>query len=135
MFSKPTKFIIVNLFLGVLDLPDVVTASKPYLLSPNVVNTPDPASYWNLQHVHCTYQGEGTAIAIIDTGIKMNRQSFASRQRNINFYQFAGDQSLSDSDTSGHGTFCAGVACGDLVEITCLMAQLLGVVGWLPKLH
>ena len=76
---------------------------------------PDPASYWNLQHVHCTYQGEGTAIAIIDTGIKMNRQSFASRELNTNFFQFVGDSSLSNIDTNGHGTFCAGVACGDRV--------------------
>ena len=65
--------------------------------------------------MHCTYQGEGTAIAIIDTGIKMNRQSFASRELNTNFFQFVGDSSLSNIDTNGHGTFCAGVACGDRV--------------------
>ena len=96
------------------------------------MNTPDPASYWELQE-NCTYEGEGTTIAIIDTGIQMNRQSFASRQRNINFYQFAGDQSLSDSDTSGHGTFCAGVACGDLVEINMPDGSTVRCRGVAPK--
>ena len=96
------------------------------------MNTPDPASYWELQE-HCTYEGEGTVIAIIDTGIKMNRQSFASRQHNINFYQFEADSSLSDSDTNGHGTFCAGVACGDLVEINMPDGSTVRCRGVAPK--
>ena len=43
----------------------------------------------------------------------MNHQSFASRKPNINFYQFEGDASLTSGDSDGHGTLCAGVACGD----------------------
>ena len=112
MFSKPTEFIIVNLFLGVLDLPDVVTASKPYLLSPNVVNTPDPSSHWELQQ-HCKYDGEGTTIAIVDTGIQKFHPAFASRKHPKSLYQLVGDASLTFGDSYGHGTLCAGVACGD----------------------
>ena len=112
MFSKPTEFIIVNLFLGVLDLPDVVTASKPYLLSPNVVNTPDPSSYWELQQ-HCKYDGEGTTIAIVDMGIQKFHPAFASRKHPKSLYQLVGDASLTFGDAYGHGTLCAGVACGD----------------------
>ena len=49
--SKTRDFSIVNMFLGIQDLPDVVTASKSYLLSPVVVDTPDSSSYWDL-HQH-----------------------------------------------------------------------------------
>ena len=93
---------------------DVVTDSKPYQLSADVLKKPDPSSYWKLQK-HCKYDGEGKVIAIVDTGIQMNCQSFASRKLNTNFYQFG---SLSIIDTDGHGTLCAGVACGDPVEST-----------------
>ena len=69
---------------------------------------PDPSSYWKLQQ-HCKYEGEGTTIAIVDTGIHKDHPAFAS----ISLCEFVGDRSLSVTDTDGHGTLCAGVACGD----------------------
>lgn len=103
------------MFLGMQDLPDVVTASKPYLLSPVVVDTPDSSSYWKL-HQHCKYEGEGTNLAMVDSGIEMLHPAFDSRSHPKSLYQFVGDASLTIGDSDGHGTLCAGVACGDPLE-------------------
>ena len=107
--SKPTLLS----FLGIKDLPNVVTATKLYLLSPFVVDTPDPSSYWKLQQ-HCKYEGEGTTIAIVDTEIYKHHPSIALKS----LCEFVGDHSLSMIDTDGHGTLCAGVACGDPFQRT-----------------
>ena len=78
------------------------------------MNTPDPSSYWKLQQ-HCTYKGEGTTIAIVDTGIQKNHPAFASKS----LFEFVQDPNLSNiTDSDGHGTLCAGVACGDPFQST-----------------
>lgn len=115
--SKTRDFSIVNMFLGIQDLPDVVTASKSYLLSPVVVDTPDSSSYWDL-YQHCKYEGEGRNLAIVDAGIQMFHPAFASRRHPESFYHFVGDTSLTIGDCYGHGTLCAGVACGDPFQST-----------------
>ena len=93
-----------SLFLGVEDLHE---ASELHLLSANVAETPDPSSYWRLQE-HCKYKGRGTTIAVVDTGIQIDHPAFTS----VKCSQFVADASLPCTDTNGHGTLCAGVACG-----------------------
>ena len=93
-----------SLFLGVEDLHK---ASKLDLLSANVAETPDPSSYWKLQE-HCKYKGRGTKIAVVDTGIQIDHPAFTS----VKCLQFVADTSLPCVDTNGHGTLCAGIACG-----------------------
>ena len=115
--SKTRDFSIVNMFSGIQDLPDVVTVSKPYLLSPIVVDTPDSSSYWEL-HQHCKYEGEGRNLAIVDAGIQKLHPAFASRVNTNRLHQFVGDTSLTIGDCYGHGTLCAGVACGDPFQST-----------------
>ena len=44
--------------------------------------------------------------------------AFASRMNTNRLYQFVGDTSLTIGDCYGHGTLCAGVACGDPFQST-----------------
>jgi len=130
--SKPTLLLFIRMFLGMQDLPDVVmSTSKPYLLSPLVVDTPDSSSYWEL-HQHCKYEGEGTNLAMVDSGIQMLHPAFDSRKRLKSLHQVVGDASLTNGDSYGHGTLCAGVACGDPFQST-LDGSIVKCRGVAPK--
>ena len=66
------------------------------------LETPDPASYWSLNEI-CKYGGNGTTLLMFDTGI--TRESHPS-------FPLVKVEALDDLD--GHGTCCAGIACGSL---------------------
>ena len=61
----------------------------------------DPSSYWGLRD--CKYKGEGTTLMMFDGGIDWDHPSFANKN----------NDKLFDKDRDGHGTLCAGIACGD----------------------
>jgi subtilisin family serine protease len=54
------------------------------------------------------YSGEGVRVAILDTGLDLGHPDFAGRTVLAESF-VAG---LPVDDVNGHGTFCAGVACG-----------------------
>lgn len=54
------------------------------------------------------YQGRGIRIAILDTGLDISHPDFAGRV--VVSRSFAGE--LPVDDGNGHGTLCAGIACG-----------------------
>jgi subtilisin family serine protease len=54
--------------------------------------------------------GRGTRVAILDTGLDLRHPDFADRTI-VSQSFIAG---LAADDANGHGTFCAGVACGPL---------------------
>ncbi|HXY96899.1 MAG TPA: S8 family serine peptidase [Steroidobacteraceae bacterium] len=54
------------------------------------------------------YQGRGIRVAILDTGLDLTHPDFSSRT--IVSKSFAGE--LPVDDRNGHGTLCAGIACG-----------------------
>ena len=56
------------------------------------------------------YSGRGTRVAILDTGLDLRHPDFADRA--IVAQSFVAG--LAVDDANGHGTFCAGVACGPL---------------------
>jgi subtilisin len=56
----------------------------------------------------CRYSGRGIRVAILDTGLDLQHPDFAGRD--IVSQSFV--DGLSADDGNGHGTFCAGVACG-----------------------
>ena len=78
-----------------------------------------PMSYWDLDYIHneCGYQGEGTVIAVVDSGINEHHITF---RENTEDPQIIGLANFCSSDTckdaSGHGTMCAAVACGQPYE-------------------
>ena len=56
----------------------------------------------------CGYSGRGIRVAILDTGLDLQHPDFAGR--NVVSQSFV--EGLPADDGNGHGTFCAGVACG-----------------------
>lgn len=69
------------------------------------------AATWGLQATRVLsspYQGRGIRVAILDTGLDLTHPDFAGRA--IVSKSFAGE--LPVDDGNGHGTLCAGIACG-----------------------
>jgi hypothetical protein len=69
----------------------------------------------NVEAAHTITEGEGTTIAIIDTGIDIDHEEFSSRGKVV----APRDTTANDADPrpngrdENHGTACAGVACAD----------------------
>ena len=66
---------------------------------------------WGLQATRalsCPYTGRGVRVAILDTGLDFEHPDFAGRAVAAQSF-IEGHSAL---DANGHGTFCAGVACG-----------------------
>lgn len=71
----------------------------------------DAGSAWGLQTTRVTvsrFTGRGVRVAILDTGIDVQHPDFVGRP--IVSQSFVAGASVDDSN--GHGTYCAGVACG-----------------------
>lgn len=77
-----------------------------------------PFNYWNLDT--CQYRGEGTVIAIVDSGVDIYHPTFfddpkkpqLENSKIVAAINFAKDKSGYFSSSDGHGTKCAGIACG-----------------------
>jgi subtilisin family serine protease len=68
----------------------------------------------NVEAAHALTQGEGTTIAIIDTGIDIDHEEFASAGKIVAPRDVsANDNNPRPEPGENHGTACAGVACGD----------------------
>jgi subtilisin family serine protease len=66
---------------------------------------------WGLQTTRVTFSrftGRGVRVAILDTGLDLQHPDFAGRS--IVSQSFVAGASV--DDVMGHGTYCAGVACG-----------------------
>jgi subtilisin family serine protease len=66
---------------------------------------------WGLQTTgvtHSRFSGRGVRVAILDTGLDLKHPDFAGRT--IVSQSFVSGESV--DDVNGHGTYCAGVACG-----------------------
>ena len=81
-------------------------------LTPNAACLADTAfATWGLKAtgaLSSPYSGRGIRVAILDTGIDREHPDFEGRA--IVSQSFVAG--LSAHDANGHGTFCAGVACG-----------------------
>jgi subtilisin len=66
---------------------------------------------WGLQTTRVTashFSGRGVRIAVLDTGLDLQHPDFAGRS--IVSQSFVAGQAVDDAN--GHGTYCAGIACG-----------------------
>src|SRR5215203_2648573 len=69
----------------------------------------------NVEAAHAITEGEGVAIAVIDTGIDIDHEEFSNPGKVV----APRDTTANDADprpsrrAEKHGTACAGVACGD----------------------
>jgi subtilisin len=85
-------------------LADGATATTPPLADTTLAT-------WGLQATRILssrYAGRGIRVAILDTGVDLQHPDFAGRT--IVSQSFV--TGLPVDDGNGHGTFCAGVACG-----------------------
>ena len=69
----------------------------------------NPTTFWKLDD--CKYKGDGTTLMVFDTGIDWTHQSFSSKSKDMLLLLPEGG-SYDDMDKKGHGTLCAGIACG-----------------------
>jgi hypothetical protein len=61
------------------------------------------------------FTGEGVTVAVLDTGLDAKHAAFQGKSLALrNFTEDGNEQDVSDFD--GHGTHCAGVVCGALVD-------------------
>lgn len=88
--------------------PDNATPVVPAAATAAVSETHDT---WGLQTTRVTlshFSGRGIRLAVLDTGIDLLHPDFATRT--IVSQCFVPDATVDDGN--GHGTYCAGVACG-----------------------
>ena len=85
--------------------------------------------------VRGTYNGQGVAIAIVDTGIDYTHPKLSAKV--LGGYDFGGEynnpavQDADPMDVNGHGTSCAGIAAGD----TGTTGDYIGGVAYGAKLY
>ena len=81
------------------------------------INTSQGISLIGANELHLThYEGAGTSIAIVDTGVDYTHTTFGSyhsfpNSKVIGGYDF-GDDDTDPMDCEGHGTACASIAAG-----------------------
>jgi subtilisin family serine protease/predicted pyridoxine 5'-phosphate oxidase superfamily flavin-nucleotide-binding protein len=82
-----------------------------------------------------TYNGQGVAIAICDTGIDYNHSKLGGggfpNSKVIGGYDFGNNDSNPIPDGDAHGTCCAGIAAGDLGSV----GDYIGGVAYGAKLY
>ena len=97
-----------------------IAASPPETISPGVI-LPEAISVWNeseltwgLQATKAgtsSFTGRGVGVAILDTGLDLGHPDFADRV--VVSESFVTGEAAQDQH--GHGTHCAGTACGSRV--------------------
>ena len=87
----------------------------------------NPRTFWNLHD--CKYKGDGTTLMVFNTGIDKSHPSFSSKSLLLP----QDDGSYDDEDENGHGTFCAGIACGAELEATLEDGISIKVCGVAPN--
>ena len=80
-------------------------------------STPILNECWKIDQLHKRITGKGVTIAFLDSGININHEAFAGRIVAVN--DIAGDGTIDlTTDSFGHGTMCAFVACGASFKAT-----------------
>jgi subtilisin family serine protease len=82
-----------------------------------------------------TYNGDGVAIAICDTGVDYTHARLGGggfpNSKVLGGYNFGDDNADPFPDTQAHGTCCAGIAAGDLGTV----GDYIGGVAYAAKLY
>lgn len=89
----------------------LVLESERYVRANGLTLADTSAATWGLQATRVLsspYRGRGIRLAILDTGLDFSHPDFAGRA--VVSKSFAGE--LPVDDGNGHGTHCAGIACG-----------------------
>jgi len=92
------------------------------------IHTRQGVPLMNASAVRGTYNGQGVAIAIVDTGIDYTHPKLSAKV--LGGYNF-GDDTADPMDLYGHGTSCAGIAAGD----TGTTGDYIGGVAYGAKLY
>ncbi len=63
----------------------------------------------------CPFTGQGVTVAVLDTGIDINHLAFKGKRLAVRDFTGDGVDEKDVTDKDGHGTHCAGTACGAVV--------------------
>ncbi len=120
-YEKEREFFAANeinyfneLRAGVENLKQKIDALEKYLREKPLPQIPVVEMEWGLQAIgldKTLYTGKGIDICILDTGFDMSHPDFAGREIVGKSFIEGEDWTL---DVNGHGTHCAGVACGNV---------------------
>jgi len=91
--------------------PERVVRTTGLDATPRPRHSDEAQRTWGLAATGITrsqFSGRGVRLAILDTGIDRDHPDFA--ERSIESRSFLSDPSVNDAN--GHGTYCAGIACG-----------------------
>ena len=76
--------------------------------------------YWNLKSIHERYKGKEMVVAIVDSGVELSHIAFKTDDSGGNkilySHNFAEKALDCSQDPHGHGTFCAGIVCGNFFQ-------------------
>ena len=102
-----------DIVLSLLKPTARAVTSTPSLIEAESVQLPPGLHALGAHTTHCS--GDGVTVAVLDTGIDVDHPVFqGARICPRNFTKEGSDSDV--SDTSGHGTHCAGTICGRTVN-------------------
>ncbi len=113
-FAVSENSLIQELKTGIDQLKSKVLELESYIQNKPIPQHPVAEMEWGLKAIgmeHTQYTGKGVDICILDTGLDMTHADFSGR--NVEGKSFIQGEDW-DKDPNGHGTHCAGVACGNV---------------------
>lgn len=84
-------------------------------LQPSLIDGTEVSAHSNVTPAWDTTTGAGIVIAVIDDGVDIDHEEFASADKIVAPFDFSGQRSDDPRPGEGddHGTACSGVACAD----------------------
>lgn len=120
-FEKERDFFVANetsilndLKVNVENLKEKILELENYLNNKPIPQSVDTEMEWGLKTIglgNTQFSGKGVDVCVLDTGFDVSHPDFSGRE--IEGKSFIQGEEW-DKDPNGHGTHCAGIACGNV---------------------